>query len=108
MPLITLANLFVHEKYLSLKVKFLWFVEISKGDKLGESRNEFSGLSRNILHVGNKSSMQRGFFKNGMGSLLPTLAFLGIYIRIYILNIYIYNINIPYRFGNDPILSKNV
>ena len=34
-------------------------------------------LSMNILHVGDKLPMQRGFFRNSMGNLLPTLGFLG-------------------------------
>ena len=37
----------------------------------------FSGLSMNILRTGNKSPVQRGFSKNGMGDLSPTLRFLG-------------------------------
>ena len=36
-----------------------------------------SGLSMNILCTGNKSPVQRGFFKNRMGNLLPALRFLG-------------------------------
>ena len=36
-----------------------------------------SGLSMNILRVGDKSPAQRGFFKNDTGNLLPTLRFLG-------------------------------
>ena len=36
-----------------------------------------TGLSMNILHAGNKSPMQRGFFTNSVGDLLPTLGFLG-------------------------------
>ena len=36
-----------------------------------------SGLSTNILRTGNKSPVQRGFFKNRMGNLLPALRFLG-------------------------------
>ena len=38
------------------------------------------GLSMNILHAGSQSSVQRGFFKNSMGNLLPTIRFLvGLY-----------------------------
>ena len=34
----------------------------------------------NILHVGDKSLMQRGFFTNSMGNLMPALGFLyGLY-----------------------------
>ena len=36
-----------------------------------------AGLSMNILHVGIKSPVQRGFFTNGAGDLLPSLGFLG-------------------------------
>ena len=36
-----------------------------------------AGLSMNILCTGDKLPMQRGFFKNGMGNLLPALRFLG-------------------------------
>ena len=36
-----------------------------------------SGLSENILCAGDKLPVQRGFFKNGAGHLLPTLRFLG-------------------------------
>ena len=35
------------------------------------------GLSVNILHTGNKSPVQRGFFTESAGDLLPTLGFLG-------------------------------
>ena len=31
----------------------------------------------NILHVGDKSPVQIGFFTNSLGDLLPTLGFLG-------------------------------
>ena len=31
----------------------------------------------NILHVGDKSPVQRGFFTNSTGNLLPALGFLG-------------------------------
>ena len=31
----------------------------------------------NILHAGNVLPMQRGFFNNGVGDLLPALSFLG-------------------------------
>ena len=36
-----------------------------------------TGLSMNILRAGDKSSAQRGFFKNCVGDLLPALRFLG-------------------------------
>ena len=36
-----------------------------------------SNLSMNILHAGNKSHMQRGFFTSSVGNLLPVLGFLG-------------------------------
>ena len=38
------------------------------------------GFSIDILHMGNKYPMQRGFFKNSAGNLLPALRFLdGLY-----------------------------
>ena len=45
--------------------------------QLSQSQNrllflsESSGLSMNILHVGDKSPMQQGFFTNSVGNLLP-------------------------------------
>ena len=36
-----------------------------------------SGLSMNILRAGDKSPVQRGFFTNSAGDLLPALGFLG-------------------------------
>ena len=36
-----------------------------------------TGFSMNILHQDNNWPMQRGFFTNGKGDLLPTLGFLG-------------------------------
>ena len=36
-----------------------------------------SGLTMNILRVGNKSFVQRGFFRNSAGDLFPTLGFPG-------------------------------
>ena len=36
-----------------------------------------AGLSMNILHVDNKLPVQRGFFANSAGDLLPALGFLG-------------------------------
>ena len=35
-----------------------------------------SGLSLNILHAGDKSPVQRGFFKNSTGDLLSAVRFL--------------------------------
>ena len=40
-----------------------------------------SGLSMNILRAGDKSPIQRRFFTNSAGNLLPALEFLG---RLYI------------------------
>ena len=37
-----------------------------------------SGLSMNILRAGDKSPVQRGFFTNSAGDLLPALEFLGL------------------------------
>ena len=31
----------------------------------------------NVLHMGDKSPMQKGFFENSTGDLLPALTFLG-------------------------------
>ena len=36
-----------------------------------------TGLPMNILRAGDKSPVQRGFFKNNADDLLPTLRFLG-------------------------------
>ena len=36
-----------------------------------------TGLSMNILHVGDKSPVQRCFFTNSVGDLLPAQVFLG-------------------------------
>ena len=36
-----------------------------------------SGLSMNILHTGDKSPVDRGFFTNSVLDLLPALGFLG-------------------------------
>ena len=36
-----------------------------------------AGLSMNILHASDNSPMQRGFFTNSTGDLLPTQVFLG-------------------------------
>ena len=53
--------------------------------KLGKPQEEISkaslpvnvGHSMNILCAGDKSPVQRGFFKNGAGDLLPAARFLG-------------------------------
>ena len=37
----------------------------------------YAGLSMNILCMGDKSPVQRGFFTNSMRDLLPALGFLG-------------------------------
>ena len=64
-------------------LKFLFIIHgryiVYKENKLSVSllKYSFAGLSMNILHVGNKSPVQRGFFKNNSGNLLPTLRFLG-------------------------------
>ena len=42
-----------------------------------ELKHDDTGLSMNILHAGDKSPAQRGFFKNSTGDLLPALRFLG-------------------------------
>ena len=50
---------------------------LQKCDLLSDFQYGFTGLSINILHVGDKSPMQRGFFNNSAGDLLPTSSFLG-------------------------------
>ena len=78
----------------------------------------------NILHAGDKSPLQRGFFANSADYLLPALGFLdGLYnfcnfLIIFSLIIFLIifffsliicgNSDIFYRFGNDQILSKNL
>ena len=42
-----------------------------------ESIRHQTGLSMNISRVGDKSPVQRGFFTNSAGDLLPALEFLG-------------------------------
>ena len=39
--------------------------------------NQISGLSMNILSVGDKSLVEKGFFSNSAADLLPALGFLG-------------------------------
>ena len=39
--------------------------------------NLSSGLSMNILREGDKSPVQKGFFTNSAGDVLPVLGFLG-------------------------------
>ena len=40
-------------------------------------RNLSSGLSMNILRAGDKSPVQKDFFTNSAGDVLPVLGFLG-------------------------------
>ena len=66
---------------------------------------------------GHKSPVQRGFFRNSTGNLLPILGFLGelynfcnfviIFSLMYVMMI-CKSSDIFYRFGNDQILPKNV
>ena len=71
-----------------------------------------TGLSMNILHVGDKSPAQRGFFKKSAGNLLPALRFLGGLCNF--CNYIFFNDNgiqksdIFYRFENYRILPKSV
>ena len=68
----------------------------------------------NILHTGNKSPMQRGFFTNNTGDLLLTLGFLGglynfcnfVIIFSLMKSVICRSSNVFYRFGNDQILPK--
>ena len=71
----------------------------------------------NILRTGDKSPVQRGFFTNSAGDLLPALGFLGglynfcsFVIIFSLMNVTMIcrSSNIFYRFGNDRILPKNV
>ena len=49
-------------------------------NKTDESLGGHRPLNEYFLHVGDKLPVQRGFFKNGAGDLLPALRFLG---RVY-------------------------
>ena len=44
---------------------------------LNDGVSSVAGLSMNILRASNKLLVQRGFFTNSAGDLLPTLGFLG-------------------------------
>ena len=70
-----------------------------------------------ILRVGNKSPVQRGFFTNSTGNLLPALGFLGglynvcnfvIIFSLMKVTVISRSSDIFDRFGNDRILPKNV
>ena len=69
----------------------------------------------NILHVGNKSPVQRGFFTNSVDNLLPALGFLGglynfwnFVIIFYLMQVMVIcrSSDFFYRFGNDRIPPK--
>ena len=47
------------------------------GRQTDRQKKWHTGLSMNILHMDNISTMQRGFFKNSTSYLLPALGFLG-------------------------------
>ena len=63
--------------------KIIWLFHVFKALKqhtVGLKKldlRHYSGLSMNILRVGDQSPVQRGFFKNSAGDLLPALRFLG-------------------------------
>ena len=54
----------------------MYFILLQKVNHL-DLNNHDTGLSINILCTANKSPVQRGFFENSTGDLLPTLRFLG-------------------------------
>ena len=71
----------------------------------------------NILSAGDKLPVQRGFFTNSTGNLLPTLGHLGrlcyfcnfgIIFSLMYVTMTCRSSDIFYRFGNDQILPKNV
>ena len=70
-----------NEKSFSAEKKKNFFFVIFKGLSLKIIKQIFSegvtGLSMNILRASDKSRMQRGFFTNSAGDLLPGLGFLG-------------------------------
>ena len=72
----------------------------------------------NILCTGDKSLVQRGFFTNSAGNLLPALGFLGglynfcnfviIFCLMFKVKIICRSSDLFYRFWNDRILRKSV
>ena len=71
----------------------------------------------NILHVGDKSPVQRDFFTKSAGDLLPALGFLGglysfcnfvIIFSFLLVTMISRSSDIFYIFRNDRILSKNM
>ena len=57
--------------------------------------NEISGVLINILRVGDKSSVQRGFFKNSACDILPASRFLGrLYIFYNFVNYIFFNVSL--------------
>ena len=72
-------------------------------------------FSMNILRMGNKSAIQRGFFTNSAGNLLPALEFLSelynfcnfeILFSLMEVTMTCRSSDIFYKFGNDQILTK--
>ena len=59
------------------QVLFLYFFSLTQASFQLTLLNAVTGLSMNILHVGDKSPTQSIFFTNSMGDLLPALRFLG-------------------------------
>ena len=58
------------------KNTFLWYTKLTKLTLFPYKPPVNSGLSMNILRAGDKSPVQRGFFKNSAGDLLPAIRFL--------------------------------
>ena len=52
-----------------------------------------AGLSMNILRASDKSPVQRGFFTNSAGDLLPALGFLGSLYNFVICNYIFFNVS---------------
>ena len=87
-------------------------IEAELKKRIAYKKSEYcSGLSMNILHAGDKSPIQRGFFTNSTGNLLPTLGFLGglynfcnfvIIFSLMQVTMICRSSDIFYRFGNLP------
>ena len=57
--------------------RFSVYVEVENSSIVVLFLRIWTGLSMNILRLGDKSPMQRGFFTNSAGDLLSALRFLG-------------------------------
>ena len=69
-PLIWATPMFI--AYLNCFLQNKFFMKINH-----RGHRPKAGPSMNILHTGDKLPVQRGFFTNSSGDLLPTLGFLG-------------------------------